>query len=344
MRPREDDPVLFRRNVRMSWELLHYIVSRVSDECFIGHSGLSSGVGYDCLTLVTRSADGDVKIRMSHNRNGTNSTVLANIWEEIEDRGIEAVAEDLITRTRLVRATSRVSSDAEWVSAQVCAWIAEHEGEEFFVGPHGWPKGCHSVSAEPISDWSLDEWPIDEHGPEVLLGIDRVEVARLVFGQRAKISAETNSTDGGERMNADGVAREFGSLEEALREWAPLAERPGVWPEVDGIVDRAKSVLGEVVRVHVPPSSSYIGLTFSAEPRQIGVHIHSGFVDSIIELAGSYVPEAAPRAWRTNLSTFEGEVSKRKTEGGPSPSLCPSCGLAVGKYAECICGWSPLDA
>lgn len=95
MKPREDEPARFRSNVFKSWKIMAEVTKRITDESFFAHLELIEGVGYDCLSLITRATDKNPRIRFHMNRNGSNSDVLEKIWAKSEPEwlGIEGVAE-----------------------------------------------------------------------------------------------------------------------------------------------------------------------------------------------------------------------------------------------------------
>ena len=84
MKPREDDPALFRDNVYKSWQVMSAIVNQISDECFIAHLEPNQGAGYDCLSIVTRDPEGRLHVALMMNRNGVNSSIegAENLYED----------------------------------------------------------------------------------------------------------------------------------------------------------------------------------------------------------------------------------------------------------------------
>ena len=137
---------------------------------------------------------------------------------------------------------------------------------------------------------------------------------------------------------------EYDSLQRALSAWEPMKNQPAVCSEVEEIVGKLRAALGEAIRVHIPEGGSYVAVTFASEPKRVGAYVRPGLVDHIIELGGSYIPEASPNYWRSDLSTARAEMTKKK-EFYPEVFLCPDHHMSVPKYGGCpICGWSPLDA
>lgn len=110
MTVRHDNPELYRENVYKSWKVMEEILGRVSDDCFITHTEPNPGVGYDCLTLVTKSESGSMESRILMNRNGVNafvdSQLYENVWTKVSRRGAQAVADELIALAGLSRAIS----------------------------------------------------------------------------------------------------------------------------------------------------------------------------------------------------------------------------------------------
>ena len=342
MKPRDHDPALYRRNVAYSWRVMQYVVSNVADECYVVHVEPNPGVGYDCLGLVIRRPEGLTFPRMLLNRNGINSDKLLDVWTQIEERGVAAVAGDLITMAKLTVEPGRSSAARDLCDA-VVDWIDTHIDDEFCVGPIGWPGGCREVSEPFWEEWSSEEWPIEAHGPEIACGIGDVEVVR--FHQVSRLPGETVGQRRTEtkKMPDKTEAGEFTSLVSAMSAWGPTRDHPGVQREIEEVIAKLVERLGNMVRVHVPNSNPYIAVTFANEPGRVGAYVGGGFVDHIVELPGSFVPDVSPNYWRSELSTAQGE-KKRITETSTSKVLCPTCNIWIPKESECTCGWIPETA
>ena len=179
MKPRTDNPVLYRENVYKSWKIMHYVVSHVEDECFVAHLEPNPGVGYDCLSLVTRDSNGGLRVRFMLNRNGVNANVLDRVWDRFDEDGCETVARELIVAAGLSSTTPARQPYVAQLCMDVVEWIEKHRNEEFCVGPIGWPGGCRAFLELPRQDVDPIQWPITDHGPELSLGLGGDEQLRL---------------------------------------------------------------------------------------------------------------------------------------------------------------------
>jgi hypothetical protein len=142
-------------------------------------------------------------------------------------------------------------------------------------------------------------------------------------------------------MAVSSDSTEYESLLAALAEWEKSKNRPELWPEVESVATSLVAQLGPIIRAHVPSSDSYIGLTFLKQPETIGAYVSVGHVDHIVEIDGSFVPDASPNYWRTPLSASWAS-KQRIVETIPEGSICPKDNIEIPKYAEChLCGWSP---
>lgn len=92
---------------------------------------------------------------------------------------------------------------------------------------------------------------------------------------------------------------EFPSLEIAFQSWSRLKHQPDVWQQIHQVIRDISAKLGDVSRVHIPESQSYIGVTFASRPRVVGAYISTNHVDHIVELPGSELREKAPGYWRS---------------------------------------------
>ena len=179
MKPRNDNPALYRENVYKSWKVIAQVVANVDGECLIAHLEPNQGVGYDCLSLITKDESGRLRTRFMLNRNGVNSNVLERVWDRFDQVGCDRVAEEIMEASGLQLSRSTVSSSASIFCNEVVTWIENHRKEEFCVGPIRWPGGCRTFLE--LARGKLDEvtWPITDHGPELCLGIGGVECVRL---------------------------------------------------------------------------------------------------------------------------------------------------------------------
>lgn len=142
-------------------------------------------------------------------------------------------------------------------------------------------------------------------------------------------------------MTTQADSTEFENLKKGLATWSSSKDRPELWPEVEKVANSLIERLGEIVRVHIPKSNTYIGLTFADLRGRIGAYISVGHVEHVIEIEGSFPSETSPGYWRTQLSSAwisTSPVYESKVES----FVCPRDNIAISKYAEChICGWSP---
>lgn len=136
---------------------------------------------------------------------------------------------------------------------------------------------------------------------------------------------------------------EYENLEAALNAWSAFNKAPEVKDQIKAVVNRLSASLGEAVRWHKPATDPYIAVTFMGEPKKIGAYIHTGYIDHIIELPGSFVPDVSPNYWRTNLSTAGVQPGRLPKETVTEIKLCPVCSMVVPLYGECGCGWRPEE-
>jgi hypothetical protein len=179
MEPRDDNPFMYRENVYKSWKIMASVVQRISEECFVAHLEPRPGVGYDCLSLVTRDTYGDLRVRFMLNRNGTNGDIIQNVWERYDHDGCEAVAAEIIEKGSFAQASSPRSCAVSSLCAEVVEWIEAHRDQTFCVGPMGWPGGCITYLDESQQRLDRSLWPIPDHGPEICCGIQTREVVRF---------------------------------------------------------------------------------------------------------------------------------------------------------------------
>lgn len=200
---REDDPVTYRRNIHNSWKLMAYVVSHIDEDCFVAHLEPNQGASYDCLSLVTRDADGNSFVRFMLNRNGINSDILENVWRKVDTEGVEKVAEQLIANAQLKRAAGIRISITSRVCEQVVTWIDEHSADNFYVGPQYWFGACTDLLDIPFVKVTEEIWPIPDHGPELILGLDGREVMRITQHDGKVWTEEAHSSHGNETVNTD---------------------------------------------------------------------------------------------------------------------------------------------
>lgn len=183
MKPREDNPALFRENVYKSWKVMAHVVKQIKGECWVAHLEPNPGVGYDCLSLIVKDSDGHIQVPFMMNRNGVNSNRLDKIWAKVADEGHVAVAEELIAICQLPKSGVPRDTGITRVCDRVVEWIGQHVDQVFYVGPLHWPGSCETRLDIPYTDEKSDGWPIPDNGPDISLGINRVEVERLVQRQ-----------------------------------------------------------------------------------------------------------------------------------------------------------------
>jgi len=183
VKPREDDPALFRDNVYHSWHVMSYVVNHVTEECFVAHLEPNPGVRYDCLSLVTRDSEGQLRVRFMLNRNGANgligSYLFEDVWGRVTRDGFKKVADEIISLAGLTSSTGRVNSVSSTVCNQVLRWIRSHRYENFYVGPLDWPGSFAPLPEIKRAAYSKEQWPIPDHGPEISMGISGRELQRL---------------------------------------------------------------------------------------------------------------------------------------------------------------------
>jgi hypothetical protein len=177
--------VTYRRNVRASWLVMAEVVSSVAVECFIAHLEPNPGVGYDCLSLVTRDSSGGTTVQFMLNRNGQSASVrgevISGIWDLVERNGPAAVARQLVTASGMKPEGQPHQSEVSAVANRVVQWIEAHRESAFSVGlpdrVGSRSRLLHSIGEQVPSEL----WPIDDHGPELSLGVDGIEQERLTF-------------------------------------------------------------------------------------------------------------------------------------------------------------------
>ena len=179
MKPRNDNPALYRENIYKSWKIMAHVIAHVDDQCFVAHLEPNPGVGYDCLSLITQDRNEGLRVRFMLNRNGISGNILDRVWDRFDQEGCEQVAEKLIRASGLQMSRTTIDSSASIFCNEVVAWIEDHRNEEFCVSPIGWPGGCQSLLDVQYETLAESDWPIPDHGPELSLGVRGVERARL---------------------------------------------------------------------------------------------------------------------------------------------------------------------
>ncbi len=210
MNLRNNNSTLYRDNVYKSWKLMAYVVSHVEDECFVAHLEPNPGVGYDCLSLITRDTNGSLRVRFMLNRNGVNANVLDRVWECFDEDGCDAVALKLMKASALLVSPTPMKSSAATLCEDVVVWIEEHRNEEFCVSPIDWPGGCRTFLDVQRETRTESSWPIPDHGPEICLGVEGVEARRLYQGipQSASLKVDVGNKSARIRKICDALNSE----------------------------------------------------------------------------------------------------------------------------------------
>ena len=186
MKPREEaDLSQYRSNIYKSWQIMHQVLRQIDQESYIAHIEPNPGVGYDCLSLLTRNSHGDLKASFMLNRNGVNAFGARQTIEDVWDRAssddeIQTIANQLIDDAQLARNSGKDStSNMEAISRFVVSWINEHQDQEFCVSPPHWPEGCALLSSEINYKYDEKKWPVIGQLPLLILGVNNREQVRL---------------------------------------------------------------------------------------------------------------------------------------------------------------------
>ena len=186
MTTREDNPIKFRDNVYKSWRIMYSVVSQIKDVCYIAHLEPNPGVGYDCLSLLTKKPDKDLETNILLNRNGSNALingiVLEKVWDRAKsDKEILLLAGELISRTKLQKIAIGESSQSTMtqIAKYVVDWLEEHKGSKFCVAPPYWPGGCRNLASEIPTSYNREKWPLGQQSPLLILGLNNREQVRL---------------------------------------------------------------------------------------------------------------------------------------------------------------------
>jgi hypothetical protein len=193
LKPREEaDLSQYRSNIYKSWQIMHQVVRQIDQESYIAHLEPNPGVGYDCLSLLTRNSHGDLKASFMLNRNGVNAFGARQTIEDVWDRAssddeIQAIANQLIDDAQLARNSGKDStSKMEAISRFVVSWINEHQDQEFCVSPPHWPEGCALLSSEIDYKYDEKKWPVIGQLPLLILGVNNREEVRLDMSDNSK--------------------------------------------------------------------------------------------------------------------------------------------------------------
>lgn len=301
----------------------------VEEDCLLFHAEPNPGIGYDCLGLATRLGSTRIDQKFLLNRNGQNSTALEGVWKLIEQTNSEEVAEILLKRLSFQIRKRPVDNHVSRVCDQVVGWIECHLDDDFHVGPVGWYLTSRRGRFQAELEYTREEWPLADHGPEILCIVGQDECAR--FDQ---VPHEERMT----KMSTSDESTDYPTLESALAGWATTQTIPSIWPEIHGAIRSLSDKLGDVVRIHIPPARGYIAVTFEREPKKVGAYIHHGYVNHIVPIGGSFALENDPGYWRTSFSSAHESVS-RAHKTSIAPTVCPECHLHVPTSGECSCGW-----
>lgn len=339
MRPREDDPSLYRANVLMSWQVMTAVIERVTEKCLIAHL---NGGDYDCLSLVTLGAGGYPATRFRLNRNGINSTAVRHVWERIRENGVAHVADELIDASHLTRQNGQQPT-ANTVLIQLCrgvvTWIERNRDENFYVGPMKWPGNCTKLLPEPLRQYDKREWPLFEHGPEISVGLEGIEVIRW---SQIDVGSIDEAPDPSPHQYVVQFANSgnvhYTSLDVALEKWGKLNNRKEVWGEIQAILRRLEDELGPMVDFHIPQSCAYVAVHFQSKPKNIGAYINVGHVDHNQFIEGSVYGKDRGNH-RSFLTSTAGDSTSPKEVSTLKLSYCTSCYLQMPATGMCdYCG------
>ena len=280
MRPRDDDPHLYRENVYKSWLIMSSVVRRIKSLCYVAHSDAPVGVGYDNLVLITVSPTGSTHFEFAMNRNGVNSTVVQYIWEKVDEIGAEEVANIIIERCQLEVSSDVVDTEATRLCDEIVGWLEQHKDDKGFFEPVRLMPNGKCVSA-----------------------IFRESRVSELLSPMKLSKSEKKETDMTKTQNSKEEVPQFLTLEGALENWGKLNDRRHVWKEIDAIIKKLESKCGsKAVAFHTTPSKAYVGVKFAHDLLVIGAFIQVGFVDHLEFLEGSEWSDQR-KNYRTLLST-----------------------------------------
>ena len=327
MKPRYDDLDLYRKNVDKSWQIMHEVVRQIDQECYIAHLEPFQGVGYDCLSLVTRNSIGNLVTSFMLNRNGVNGLcggqLIEDVWRRASSEDeVSTIAKQLIDGAQLSRGASRDSkSKMAQISKFVVSWIRDHRNEDFCVSPPGWPEGCVEFSDRNFELSGRGEWEIEDHAPWLVLGIRYKELIRI------DMTDDLTTTTKGEIMytEIENEGNEFGTdYPAALKFWGDFEDEPSVLEKVVEIIKYCEKELGAVTLAYVIKSGGYVAIRFETKPNLSVVFVHKGFVDHRVEIPGSHW-NTDHDIWRTNLPTGKSSVSSHKKLPQIKHLTCGNC-------------------
>lgn len=196
MKPREENPKVYRENIHKSWKVMLSVVQKISNESYIQHLEPNAGAGYDCLSLVTKDPYGQWQPIFLLNRNGENGLangLVERLWKRSEtESGIEELANLLIEQTGLSRANGKPQENKSvQICTFVCKWIDDHVDQNFSVAPPGWPEGCRGLNNQFSQIESLN-WPTEMENRYVILGVNSQEELRIDLADGSVIRNEKN--------------------------------------------------------------------------------------------------------------------------------------------------------
>ena len=327
MKPRYEDLELYRQNIYKSWQIMHEVVRQIDQECYIAHLEPFQGVGYDCLSLVTRNSIGNLVTSFMLNRNGVNGLcggqLIEDVWRRASSEDeVSTIAKQLIDGAQLSRVVSRHSkSKMTQISKFVVSWIQDHRNEDFCVAPPGWPEGCVEFSDRNFEPSGRGDWEIEDHAPWLVLGIRYKELIRI------DMTDDLTTTTKGENMytEIENEGNEFGTdYPAALKFWGEFEDEPGVLEKVVEIIKYCEKQLGAVTLAYVIKSGGYVAIRFETKPNLSVVFVHKGFVDHRIEIEGS-IWNKTHDVWRTELPTSKNSAATHNKIPEIKQTLCENC-------------------
>lgn len=326
MKPRYENLALYRENVYKSWQIMHEVVRQIDQECYIAHLEPFQGVGYDCLSLVTRNSIGNLVTSFMLNRNGVNGLCGGQLIEEVWRRAssldeVSAIARRLIEGAELSRRSSGDSkSKMAQISKFVVSWIEDHRHEDFCVAPPGWPEGCVEFADQNFEPSGRGEWEIEDHAPWLVLGTRYKEMIRIDMTDNL-----TNHTKGEFVFLEEEKRKEFGAdYLAALKDWGRFASEPSVLEKVVDVIKNCERELGAVTLAYTVKSETYVAIRFEKAPGIASAFVHRGYVNHRVEIPGSHW-NADDDVWRTNLPTVKNSVASHKKMPDIKYLNCEKC-------------------
>jgi hypothetical protein len=326
MKPRFDDLELYRQNIYKSWQIMHEVVRQIDQECYIAHLEPFQGVGYDCLSLVTRNSIGNLVTSFMLNRNGVNGLcggqLIEDVWRRASSEDeVSAIARLLIDGAELSRRSSGDSKNKmAQISKFVVSWIQDHRDEDFCVSPPGWPEGCVNFSDRNFEASGRGDWEIEDHAPWLVLGIRYKELIRIDMTDDL-----TTTTKGESVYSEEGKRKEFGTdYLVALKDWGRFDSEPSVLEKVVDVIKNCERELGAVTLAYSVKSEQYVAIRFEKAPGIGSVFVNRGFVDHRVELPGSHWNKTHD-IWRTNLPTGSNSAASHKKLPEIKHLTCKMC-------------------